>query len=482
MEERTPQPPGAAGISRRELLRRLSLMGAGAAAMPFLAACQGAVASLAPTASTAPAASGTAAATAAASAAASAAAASGGTPGGLNFTAWEFDPDDLKKIINGWSTSNGVPVNLTILPGGTSYTPTLVTQMQGGGEIDLMYQFPYDAGNFLARGWGKDLRGLPGADQMVSEMYPNTRGYYQMADGSILGAPYFNAVHTLFYNASHLQKNGLSTPQTLQDLYDQSKKLKAAGVASPYLAFWSKNFMEEYLNVYMIAEGVTMWDDKGNPVFADDPKALGVLEWWESMYHDGLTSPTMLTDDPTKLATMLGTGSATFFVLHHYFMPIIKGLKNAPEAANVQIAYDRMPGASGKTFQMAAMVQMGSKLSGSSLDAAWNLMKFFGWKDPSGNMATFKAWAKFAQLGAPYPAFWKDPDVIAAFTPNFDVPKLVNIFENGSLVQTTRTAPWYSQWQAMVGDRMQAMLSGQAAPKDTLQGLVADVKASQGSL
>jgi multiple sugar transport system substrate-binding protein len=467
MDDRARLPDRQVGITRRELLRRGTLLGLGAAAVPLLAACNSAAASQAPSSS-----------------AAKAAGSSAGSAQGLNFTAWEFDPNDLKQIITNWSKSNGVPVNLTILPGGSSYTPTLVTQFQGGADIDLMYQFPYDAGNFLARGWGRDLRGLPGADQMVSEMYPNTRGYYQMADGSILGAPYFNACHVLFYNSAQLQQQGLQPPQTLQDVYDQCKKIKSAGVnSSPYLAYWVKSFMEEYLNVYLIAEGVTMWDGKGNPVFADDPKTLNVMEWWQSMYHDGLTSPTMLTDDPTKLSTLLGTGGATFFVLHHYFMPIIKGLKNAPQVPNIKIAYDRMPGASGKTFQMAAMVQLGSKATGIRANDAWNLMKFFGWKDPSGQMVTFKAWAKYAQLGAPYPAFWKDPEVIADFSPNFDVPSLVNVFENGSLVQPTRTAPWYSQWQATVGDRIQAMLLGQATPSATIQGLVADVKSAQsGSL
>lgn len=479
MDDRAPKSLGQPIVSRRDLLRWAGLMGAGAAAAPLIAACGGAAATQSASAA---AAATAAAASAAPSAAASAAAASAAASRALNFTAWEFDPNDLKSIIDTWSKANNVPVNLTVLPGGTSYTPTLTTQFRGGADIDLLYVFPYDAGNFIARGWTRDLRGLSGADQMIADMYPNLRGYYQAADGTILGSPYFNAVHVLFYNQSHLQKLGLQPPQTLQDVYDQSKKIKDAGInSSPYLAYWVKDFMEEYLNVYLVAEGVTMWDDKGNPVFQDDPKTLGVFEWWQSLYQDGLTTKTMLTDDPTKLSTLLGTGEATFFTLHHYFMPIIKGLKNAPEAANIAIDYDRMPGASGKMFMMAAMVQMGSKATGSAGDAAWSLMKYFGWKDANGNMPAFEAWAKFAQLGAPYPAFWKDPAVVAAFSPNFDVPKLIDVFENKAVVQPTRTARWYAQWQATLGDRMQAMISGQATPQATIDAIVADVKTAQNS-
>ena len=444
-----------ASLSRRELLRRTAAVGVGAAALPFLT-------------------SGTRVLGQSASPA-------GGSGNALKFVAWQFDPDDLKKILDDWSQLHGVPISLEVLPGGDSYTPTITSRIQGGDQIDVMYQFPYDAGKFVAQGWGRDLRDMSGVNDMLADMYPSARGYYQTADGSVIGAPYFNAVHSFFYNKTHMAKLGVQPPTTLQDVYDQSKAIKAAGInQTPYVAFWSKSFMEEYLNVYLIAEGVKMWGDDGSPVFADDPKSLGVLEWWQSMYQDGLTTPTMLTDDPTKLATLMGTGGASFFVLHHYFLPIIRTLKDAPEAPNVDILYERMPGASGQTFQMAGLVQMGTMGTGQAVDDAWNLMKFFGWKDETGNMTTFKAWANYAQLGAPYPAFWKDPEVIAGFTEHgFDVPKLTAQFETGSEIEPARTASWYQQFASTVGDRLQGMLLGQATPADTLKGLADDARTAQ---
>ena len=44
------------------------------------------------------------------------------------------------------------------------------------------------------------------------------------------------------------------------------------------------------------------------------------------MFQDKLTTETMLTDDPIKLATLMGTGDASFYVLHHYFLRIIRGV------------------------------------------------------------------------------------------------------------------------------------------------------------
>ena len=52
--------------------------------------------------------------------------------------------------------------------------------------------------------------------------------------------------------------------------------------------------------------------------------------------------------------------------------------------------------------------------------AAWDLMKYYGWKDKNGKFSVFTQWAKAAGLAAPYPGFFTDPDVIAAF-PTFEL-------------------------------------------------------------
>ena len=51
-----------------------------------------------------------------------------------------------------------------------------------------------------------------------------------------------------------------------------------------------------------------------DPVFADDPKSVGVMDWWAAMFQDKLTTETMLTDDPIKLAQLMGSGDAVIGV------------------------------------------------------------------------------------------------------------------------------------------------------------------------
>ena len=460
-------------LSRRRFLKQAAVLGAGAASLPLLAACAGGGAS--PSA-----AGGSPAASPGGSPAASPAGSAAGGGRTLEFQAWEFQPEDIRRHLEAWTARSGVPVNLSLIPN-VGYGPATQTKLQGGATLDVFYNFTYNTGKFVEQGWAHDFKGFPGAEDMLNDMYPQARSRYTTPDGQIIAAPYFNAVHVLHYNKKHLADAGLQPPQSLQAVYDQSKALKANGIASPYVAYWVKEFCEEYLNVYLIGEGITMWDDKGAPVFADDPKTAGVFEWWQSMYRDGLTTQTMLTDDPIKLATLMGTGDASFYVLHHYFLKIIRDLTDAPEKDNVDIHY-RIPSATGKTFQMGEVIQLGTKAEGRDLDNAWDLMKHYGWKNAEGQYATFKSWAKAAQLGAPYPGFWTDPEVIEAFGANYDMAALSKVFDSESDVQGGRNAAWYQTFQAKVGDRIHALLLGQANPADTVKGLADDARAAQGGI
>lgn len=445
-------------VTRRGFLKRASALGFGAASMPLLASYASARAQSPVPLTPAPVASMPAGARA------------------LEFNAWEFQPDQIRAFLNDWTATSGVPVNLSLIPN-VGYGPAIQTRLQGGGVLDVYYNFTYNSGKFVDQGWARDLADLPGVNDMLADMFEPARARHQLPDGRVVSAPYFSAAHVLHYNEKHLADNGLTVPTTLQEQYDAAKTLKDAGVASPYVAYWIKEFCEEYLMVYLLAEGIVPFDDAGNPVFADDPKSVGVMEWWQAMFRDGLTTETMLTDDPIKLAELMSSGDASFYVLHHYFLKIIRDYQ-AASSDDVTIAY-RMPGAAGDTLQMGEVIQLGTQATGRSLDDAWSLMKFYGWKDDSGELRTFKAWAAAGALAGPYPAFFEDPEVAASFGDYYDMAALAEVFASKSAVVGARSLPWYQPFQVRVGERIHALLLGQASPADTVAGLADDVRSSQ---
>lgn len=454
----------AARVTRRQALQRGLALGLSIPALSvLLAACS----SQAPQASGAPGASDTPA--------------SGGLPSAgaaktLQFMAWDAQPEQIRKNLKAWTSISGVPTELTIAPN-IGYATALQTRLQGGAEVDVYYQFTYLEGKYIEAQWARNLIDMPDAAAMLDDMFPSLRSRYASPDGkTVYGVPYWNGAYVTLYNTKNLSKAGITEPpKTLSDLHAQCQKLKDSGVSpNPYTGYWVKQFMEEYLMAYLIAEGVKPFDDAGNPVFADDPKSVGVLEWWQSMYQDKLVPATILTDTPDASVAKLGSGDATFYCMHDYFMRYLHETKNAPETPNVEILY-RMPGASGNTFMAGDIIQMGTQMSEASVKDAWDLMKFYGWKDREGKYTTFKAWGALMSAGTPYPALFKDPEYRASMGPGYNMDELARVYETSDPVGP-RSAPWYATFQIKVGDRLHAMLLGQATPAATVAALASDAK------
>lgn len=393
--------------------------------------------------------------------------------GALAMTAWEAYPDQIRENLRAFQQQYGNEVDLTLIPN-IGYGPAIQTRLQGGQEIDAYYNFAYNSTKFVDAGWAKELNDLPGVDDMLADMFETSAARHKLPDGRVVSVPYFSAVHLLMYNEAQLRRAGFSAPpESYSDIYDQCEKLKADGVRAPYAAYWTKQFSEEYFTLYLVSEGVVPFDEEGNPTFQDDPKTEAIFDWWVSMYQDGMTAKSILTDDPGKHVAAMAQGTSTFFTLHHYFLKEIRNARG-PQSRNVTMSY-RIPGSSGESLQIGEVVQMGTSAEGGRADRAWELLKFYGWKDKDGRYGTFISWAESAALLGPYPGLFQDPDFRAAFPDYFDLPELQRAFETSQVVPA-RVLPWYSSFATKVGDRVQAMLLGQASVKDTISSLADDAK------
>ena len=204
-------------VTRRGFLKRATAMGFGAASMPLLATYARAAAQDAAPLTPAP---------------------IGELPAGaraLEFNAWEFQPDTIRAFLNEWSAGSGIPVNLSLVPN-VGYGPAIQTKLQGGAILDVFYNFCYNSGKFVDLGIARDMADLPGVQDMLADMFEPARARHQLPDGRVVSAPYFSAAHVLHYNEKQLGDNGIAVPTTLAEQYDAAKKLKDAGVASPYVA------------------------------------------------------------------------------------------------------------------------------------------------------------------------------------------------------------------------------------------------------
>jgi len=118
---------------------------------------------------------------------------------------------------------------------------------------------------------------------------------------------------------------------------------------------------------------------------------------------------------------------------------------------------------------MGEVIQMSAKPR--SLSAAWELMKFYGWRDKDGQLSTFKQWAKAAALASPYPEFFEDPEVREAYGPGYDFDVLVDVMNNRSDPVQARNAVWYPEFQVHVGDVIHQLLKGEISGQETSKAL-----------
>ncbi len=451
------------GIDRRRFLGVVGTAGVGLAAGGLLAACGGSSATTTTVGATATTAGATTVP-------------AGTYPGVdlLKFSAWDFQPDVIEQHLQRWTARSGVPVELEVTPN-VGYSAALQTQMRGGAKIDLFYNFVPQSQDYMLNDWAQDLSDLPDVDTMLSEMYPSSRPKYTTKSGLVTSVPYFSAVHTTQYNKRHLDEAGFTLPRTFSDMFDQCEQLKASGIPTPYVAFWIKQFTEEYFLTYLLAEGIVPYGDNGEPAFADDSRTVEILAWWQSMYQEGMTPASILTDDPGKHSLTIAEGNATFYPMHNYFLKLIRDVEG-PEILNIEMA-PKMHGPAGETLQIGEVVQMGTQTLGEARNAAWDLMKVYGWRNPEGDYDVLTSWATAAGLGAPYPGFWTDPKVIAAYPDFMDLPLISEIFGSGSDVVGARALPWYGDFQIDVGDRIHKMILAQTTPEDTVTLLAEDAVA-----
>jgi len=396
------------------------------------------------------------------------ASAQGGSGDPLEFYAWDFKPDQIKAYCNDFEIENNEKVNVHIIPN-VGYVPGLQTKVMGGVRMDVMYNFRWNQLRFYNVGWAKGLSGFDGSDDVLNDIVESARPAYQSPDGELISLPYFSAPFVLMYNPSLLKSAGYDNfPASKQELYDMCVKVKSMGISSPYVAYWSKDFIDRYFFIYLISEGIEVFDKDFEPVFQNNPASKEVLSWWVKMYQEGLTSPTILTDGPSEGAISIQEGRSAFFNLHHYFL---KGIQesDAKEGKNVVLG-PQIPGKAGTTLHIGEILQMGGNTP--DPERAWELLKYYSWKNAKGEYHVPRTWALEAGLLVPYKGFFENQEIIDSFKSWINWDQLIDIVKNKSKIETVRMQVWYPDWRTEVADVLHNMLLDNISVDDAIVEIV----------
>jgi multiple sugar transport system substrate-binding protein len=116
------------------------------------------------------------------------------------------------------------------------------------------------------------------------------------------------------YNQDILTKAGIAAPPTTwEELVDQAKTIKAAGLAE-YPIIWSWNQKEGVVcdfTALLFGNGGAFLDSSGKPVFNNE-KGVQILTWMKQTLDDGLTNPSSVSADEGAVETDFLAGKSAF--------------------------------------------------------------------------------------------------------------------------------------------------------------------------
>jgi len=390
----------------------------------------------------------------------------------LQLYAWDYHPEIISQHLDAFKEQTGLTVELNVFPY-PGYLTTIQTKIMGGTPIDVLYVQNHTQLKWYNAGWLYNLDEFPEAKQIKNDMYKEWITKYTTPEGTLITLPYWTGSYVHMINRRIMEENGFEYPKSLEDIYEQCKKLSAKGMKAPYTAYWSWQ-LEESVVEYMVGEGVELFDEKGRPLFEGDPNTKYVLEWMYKMFRDGCTSPTITTDDVSTIVTAWLNGESYICNWHSYFIETFNRSGEGPEKGNCVVPPEP-PSSTKRTIQIGDCYGMFGRPQAKM--EAWELLKFLGWKDRRGEYRIATTWAYKTGLLPPYKDWWEDPTHKKALSEWVDFDLLKTYFEKYSAAVPFRVnILWYFDWVVYMEDQVKKMLAGEIAPDDVVKKIAEKAK------
>ena len=405
----------------------------------------------------------------------------------LNYTFWPFGDEIIAQNARIFTEQYGPKVNLQ--PTSGDYAAVMETKLVSGTRLDLFRAQRGQASRWFAAQWIRPIDDMPDLDKIKKEEFPAIGAdAVSWPEHKRIGLTYYNGgPYCMFRNEKVLSARGYEAtanpgdyPQTWDEIYKQAVDLKKKGIVeNPILPTWFKSWTGTpwALYAHCASEGDTLVDDDMKATFGTDTPILKVLSDWKKWWDEDLVPRAILTWQEPQMASSWMKGLHAFHYQSDYNSFAYSDPKNG-EFAQYFNMNPVMPGEThGTTLVGHALHAMSNtQRSDAELEAAFNLMKSFSWRDKNGELRMHKAWATLANLQVPFPEVYDDPKVKAAIL-KWMYPPLAN--ENYQWLFNGRQkavpgkqlkAGWHQEWevgmQQMIEDEL--LLRGTKTPKDVV--------------
>ena len=439
------QASRSAALSRRQLLVRLGIVGVGAAAVPFLAACQAA----------APAATSSASGAAATSAAGTSAAV---PPATITWSFWggpsELPPND--EVIKAFNAKYPQIKITKFHEPFSSYFDKVTTMFAGNTAPDVL--FLTNVPSYAGKGVLEPL------DPLIQKSSYDVQDFVQAEmklfqyQGKTYGFPRDNDTKVLYYNKDAFDEAKLSYPDASWDwakLKDAAAKLTKRD-GDRVLRYGAAIEATEWPS-FVWANGGEVYDDPLKPTkcLLDQPAQVEAITFLADLINKDKTIPsaTSLTQ-AGGVTTMFGGGLAAMAISN---APRLLAFAKAPFKWDISVLPKQKRAVNyvgGAGYVMSAQSKQ--------KDAAWTFMQFLNGPE---------AQKIFSAGGGVVPArisVQKSDAFLKSGPPGINMQTFVTATGQGHLNAAATIGPWQAEMNSTVNKEMDAIWSGQAAPATQL--------------
>jgi len=393
--------------------------------------------------------------------------------GTLNLYGWSAVVETLQKRADAFTAIRKIPVSYA-QTAYAQYHDAAVTKFTGTAPMDLVFSSDAWIAEWAEAGWITPVDGFPGIDELKKDLVPSAieAGTY---NGKFYGLPYYADYMALLYNAEHLEKAGIKAPPaTWDEVVEQSKKIKAAGVAEypVLLALAQETWMTEYIIAQIYSRGGSYFDKDNEPIFDKAGSAAEEAMKWmiDAVHTHKILSPASVETGELAALKAMQSGQASFILLGRYRLSSLNDAKQSQIAGKARQAL--MPkGMSGKgetvSWTRPYVISVQAVKDKDRLAAAYELMKWYGGKDDKGKYETQKQVLLAAGSSFATKPLFQDPEVLAYYKSWGDPDLMQKQLELSRGKEAL--LPFYSEWDTFNKAAWSNAILKRTTPADALK-------------
>lgn len=353
------------------------------------------------------------------------------------------------------------------------YFPTTQTQL-AAGDVDFDVLFTDEGYNqkWYDNRWIRALDDTADLSTVLADIPASLQPSLRAADGKVIALPYYQGYEVFCYNAAHLDKIGATPPATWDEFVDTCRKLKKdAQINAPFSPFWTADFnlvYYEFMSDFLSESANPVFGEKFEPVFAADPAATSTLQRWQTLYKEGLVPQDIFTTAYGDIVNIFGGGQSSFTA--RYTAQVVGWKDPKQSSAAAQIKNGLMPGATHGTINFGGSWVMAAATK--HPQAAWDLMKYFAWKDVDGQYYFCKHFLAIGLgLATAYDAVNKDPEVRASWQKWADVDLLDRQLAASRRIGPVTNQSWWHDFVDAITPILQDVARGKTTVADGLKAM-----------